>query len=236
MQKVDIVPDLKKKIEDEFEDLIKDDEVLFQLAEKMKTKNASYIDADLYAQRIGELSSKSLLKHLTPDSLPDGTMYFNIGNRVLTPALQRDYELISDVCVEVQESLNEAARIGIKSQRAPFDTDRAKGFVDRASSEPLDDIQWLLDGPVKTFCQSVVGDHMEANAEFQKLAGLSPKIIRKTDGKCCKWCSRMAGVYDYSPDMNRAVFRKHEDCSCTVEYDPGDGSKRRQNVWEKTWK
>ncbi|WP_273234754.1 hypothetical protein [Ileibacterium valens] len=35
--------------------------------------------------------------------------------------------------------------------------------------------------------------------------------------------------------MDREVFRRHENCGCTVEYDPGDGSKRRQNVWDKSW-
>lgn len=45
----------------------------------------------------------------------------------------------------------------------------------------------------------------------------------------------MAGVYDYSKVSNTGnnVFRRHANCDCTVVYDPGDGSKKVQDVWSK---
>lgn len=69
---------------------------------------------------------------------------------------------------------------------------------------------------------------VKTNADFQYKAGLRPKIRRMTDGKCCEWCSRLAGVYDY-PDVPKDVFRRHANCGCVVEYDPGDG-KQTENV------
>ena len=64
------------------------------------------------------------------------------------------------------------------------------------------------------------------------LAGLRPRVIRTAESHCCKWCSALAGTYDY-PRVPKDVYRRHERCRCRVEYDPGEG--RRQNVWNKTW-
>ena len=56
-------------------------------------------------------------------------------------------------------------------------------------------------------------------------AGLRPKIRRTSTGKCCEWCNRLTGVYDYEAvsDTGNDVFRRHKHCRCTVEYDAGDG-------------
>ena len=67
---------------------------------------------------------------------------------------------------------------------------------------------------------------------FQGRSGLTPKIIRKAERKCCDWCAQLAGEYDY-PDIPDDVYRRHERCQCTVEYDPGEG--RRQNVHTRQW-
>ena len=82
---------------------------------------------------------------------------------------------------------------------------------------------------MQNFTQSVVSDSVKANADFQHKAGLSPKIIRKSDGNCCEWCSKLAGVYDYPCDST--VYKRHNNCNCTVEYNPGTG--KVQNVHTK---
>jgi hypothetical protein len=60
---------------------------------------------------------------------------------------------------------------------------------------------------------------------------MRPRIIRASVGGCCKWCNDVAGVYEY-PNVPKDVFRRHRYCRCIVEYDPGDGSKRK-NVHTK---
>ena len=69
---------------------------------------------------------------------------------------------------------------------------------------------------------------------FQGRSGLTPKIFRKAERKCCDWCAQLAGEYDY-PDVPDEVYQRHERCRCTVEYDPADGKRKRQNVHTKTW-
>ncbi len=107
--------------------------------------------------------------------------------------------------------------------------------VDDAAVVPYltEDAMWLLDAPVKTFSQSIVDDTIRTNAEFQSKAGLRPRIIRRDSGGCCDWCAKLAGTYDY-PGVPREVYRRHANCNCTVEYDPGSG-KRVQDVWTKKW-
>lgn len=164
-------------------------------------------------------------------------MYYNIASRVVDPALQEGYSDVSDVCKSVQTFLNDEAGIGISAQTAPLNASKAKGIINRLSeAENFDDISWMLDSPIENFCLSTVDDHVAANADFHYKAGLHPKIIRKAEANCCKWCSNLNGTYDYSPGMDRTIFRRHENCRCSVEYDPANGSRYRQDVWSKVWK
>ncbi|MDY3006008.1 polymorphic toxin type 50 domain-containing protein [Anaerococcus porci] len=84
---------------------------------------------------------------------------------------------------------------------------------------------------------SVIDNLIRSNADFHYKAGLSPKIIRKSNGHCCDWCSSLVCVYDYKDvkDNGNAVFRRHRHCDCTVIYDPRDGGKKRNVHTHKEW-
>ena len=229
MQKTDIVPELKKKIDKAYQDLIENDESLKRLTKKIH-EDGTWEDAQEYAGIFGSHRSTSFLENISSEDLPNGQMYYNIANRIIPPALKSDYEQVSEVCMEVQEQANETARIGIKAQKADLNQDRIDGIVNRISSEPFDVVFWLLGAPIQNFMRSVVDDHVEENADFQYEAGLKPVIRRTTDGKCCEWCSKLAGDHSYSPGMDREVFRRHENCGCLVAYYPDAKSKQYQNV------
>ncbi|MBO4861480.1 MAG: hypothetical protein J5535_01100, partial [Firmicutes bacterium] len=70
------------------------------------------------------------------------------------------------------------------------------------------------------------------NADFHYKTGLSPKIVRTAEAKCCDWCASLEGEYDY-PLEDTEVYRRHDNCRCIVEYKPGDG--RKQDVHTKQW-
>lgn len=75
-------------------------------------------------------------------------------------------------------------------------------------------------------------DFIQKNADFRNKAGLKCYITRHSSGNCCKWCSSIAGRYLYK-DTPSDVFRRHDNCNCTVTYENG---KQRQDVWSKrTW-
>ena len=148
--------------------------------------------------------------------------------------LTRAYNMNSLACEKVQEALNNAAGLNLKAQTPKLNQDRIDGLARRIGSEEnYDDVAWILNEPVKTFSRSIVDDSIEANADFQYRAGLSPKIIRIAEAKCCDWCADLAGEYDY-PLEDTDVYRRHNNCRCVVDYHPGDG--RVQNAHTKQWR
>lgn len=230
----DISPGLLEQIRGTFGELIGFSPKIRALEAKIAAGTATYVDADKYADQIGTALSKALQRHLTADVLPDGRMYYNIAQKVLEPMLGDDYELVSAAVTKIQTSLNKAARIGLAVQRPPIDMDRVQGLLDKISNaESFDTVSWLLGAPINNFSMHIVDDYLQKNVEFQGRAGLGPKITRTAERRCCKWCTGLAGVYSY-PDLPDEIYQRHDNCRCTVEYDPGDG--RRQNVHTKRWR
>jgi hypothetical protein len=228
----DISPGLLKKIRKDFIQQVETNSTLKALYEAIMSGNASYIQAEDYAYEVGSALAESFGKHLSSDVLPDGKMYFNIAESVVRPLLEEDHSIIADAAAQVQNSLNKKAGINIKAQTVPVNDDRITGIVDKISdADTFDDVAWVLDEPIKNFSMNVVDEVLRANVDFQGKAGLRPKIIRRAERKCCSWCAKLAGVYDYPVD--REVYQRHERCRCTVDYDPGTG--RRQNVWTKEY-
>lgn len=233
----DIAPKLLKKIQDDFKNKFDNSKIIRELYRKVEQGNATYKEANEFAIEVGELLSGSFKKNLSSSVLPDGRMYYNIADRIIRDTLGNNYELVADISAKVQEILNKRAGIGIKAIKPKINEDKVRGIVDIVSGkEKYDDIAYMLGEPVVNFSQSVVNDAVRENADFQYKAGLSPKIIRTSTGKCCEWCDKLAGIYDYEAvsDTGNNVFRRHKYCRCLVEYAPGDG--KRQNVHTKQWR
>lgn len=229
----DIAPSLLDAIRKSFAEIIGGSTKIEELYQLIHGGGATYADVEEYAYYVGEALSQAFGRHLSSSALPDGRMYFNIADRVLRPLLEEDHSMVADAALQVQTSLNRAAGIGIKAQTVPVNDDRIYGIVNKvANAENFDDIAWMLDEPVKNFSQAVVDDTLKANFNFQGKSGLRPRIIRKAEPKCCEWCSNLAGEYDY-PDVPDDVYRRHERCRCTVDYDPGSG--KHKNVWTKQY-
>lgn len=219
----DIAPELLKRIQDDFQKQMENDDIIAELAKRLEAGTAKHTEAYRYADRVGAILAEAYRKNLHTDSLPDGRFWYNIANRVITPTMQNNYNIIESYVSDVQADLNKAAGIGIKPVKPELNTDRMEGIVNKVSdSDNFDNVSWVLDGPIKNFSQSIVDDSIKENVSFHGKAGMRPKIVRKSSGKCCDWCNALAGVY-YYPDVPRDVYRRHDNCNCTVEYDPGDG-------------
>lgn len=220
----DIAPELLARIEQEFEEQFKADSLLAELAAKLEAGTATHTEAYEYAGRVGEILTDAYQHHITSSGLPDGKLWYNIANRVITTTMKHNYDVITQYVTDVQTNLNKAAGLGIKALPPDMDVeDKIQGIVERVSSEDsYDDIQWILQEPVKTFGRNVVDASISANVDFQGKAGLTPKVVRKSSASCCKWCMSLVGSYTY-PDVPKDVYRRHDNCRCTVNYDPGSG-------------
>ncbi|MBR3242481.1 MAG: hypothetical protein IKF90_07260 [Parasporobacterium sp.] len=148
--------------------------------------------------------------------------------------MAEEYDLAVDAAMQVVANLNEKAGVRIAPQKPIIDEDRVRGIVDKVSdAENFDDVKWMLNDPVQNFAVHCVDQTVEQNALFQHRAGLRPRIKRDSGGKCCDWCAALDGMYEY-PGVPRDIFMRHENCNCTMEFLPGDGS--AQDVYSKEWR
>lgn len=229
----DVLPAILQEVQARFESDFGKSEIVRNAFETLKAKKATYKTANEFAIEVGEILSKALGASLIADKLPDGKMYYNIAQRLLSDVLGRNYEIISGYTRDVQKKLNTDAKISLKVQVPELNQDRIAGIVNRlASEEKFEDVSWLFGEPIVNFSQSIIDDSIRKNAEFHHKVGLSPKIVRRVVGHPCKWCKSLEGSYNY-PEVPKDIYRRHGKCRCTVDYHPGSGKK--QNVHTKKW-
>jgi len=231
---IDIVPGLLALIQRDFNTAIRSNKKIQSIKNMVNNGTATYLQANEYAVEVGETLARVFKVHIKSDVLPDGKMYYNIAERVLSPTLNNNHVIVARVSAEIQENLNRSAGLGLKGIEPPVNQLRIDSVINRVVSEEIfDDAAWMLQEPIINFTQSIVDDTIKTNVEFQGESGLSPRINRTAHGSPpCDWCRSMAGSYKY-PDVPEDVYRRHDRCRCTVEYDAGDV--RKQNIWTKEW-
>lgn len=238
MPDIDIGADLLKKIRKEFaETITKKDNANYiaKILDKVENGTADFNDVSRFSQGIGYRLSEIIKKYVTPENLPDGTLYYNIADTVLQGTLHDNYELINGVASSVQKTLDKKAGISIKPQQANYPADRVHSIVnsltDATATQEV--IQRRLDAPVRNVTNSMYDDYVETNAKFRSKAGLECYIIRDDHNGCCEWCAKLSGKYKYPNDVPKNVYQRHDNCTCSVTYVSG---KNAQNVWsKKTW-
>lgn len=230
----DVLPAILQEVQERFESDFGKSEIVRNAFETLKAKKATYKTANEFAIEVGEILSKALGASLIADKLPDGKMYYNIAQRLLSDVLGRNYEIISGYTRDVQKKLNTDAKISLKVQVPELNQDRIAGIVNRlASEEKFEDVSWLFGEPIVNFSQSIIDDSIQKNAEFHYKSGLQPEIVRKSYFHCCDWCQEVQGSYKY-PRVPRDVYRRHQHCRCTVDYDPKSG--KVKDIWSKIWR
>ena len=225
----DIVPELLEEIQKTFISKSKESKIIQAKLLALKNKKVSYKDANEFAAEFGKILAETFKDKIKTEDLPDGKMYYNIAKRLIDPNMHRTYDMVGDYSKDVQGLLNKEAGISIKPLKADINQDRIDKIVEKVISyDSFEDGKWLLNEPIINFTQAVVDETIRKNADLHAKAGLSPKIERYTNGKCCDWCDKLAGIYNYEDIKNTGneVFRRHRNCDCLVIYDPKNGSKR----------
>lgn len=224
----DIVPELLEKIKRTFQRNLAKNRKIKSIQKKVDKGTATHIDSEKYGIEVGKCLADSFQENLSSEALPDGKMYYNISERIVNDRLHENHRIIHENTKKINQQLAKEANININVD-SPVNQERIDDIINKISTaETFDDIKRVLDAPVINFSQSVVDDFIQANADFQYKAGMRPKITRIVTGhKPCEWCKGLGGVYDY-PNVNRDIYRRHDNCRCLVDYHPGDG--RVQNV------
>jgi hypothetical protein len=202
--------------------------------EGLEFNGNSYASASAYSADVGEALANAFSEILKEEKLPNGRMYWNIAKKTVEPMLQQNYNLAADAAAVAQRAVYQDMGLGLNPVRPEFNQDKANGLMNKVCQDvAYSKLSKYLEEPVVNFTQSVVDDAVKANAEFGADIGLVPKIRRIETGSCCDWCKALAGTYDYPENTPDGIFRRHKNCRCIVEYDPGNGKK--QNVHTKKW-
>lgn len=231
----DVVPELVEAIEKGFNKRYKASKTIDKLVNRMTAKRATQANIHAYALETGKCLRDTLTSVLGPSALPDGTLYYNIAERTIIPALERNHIRILDYANDVQTAIYGDQGMVLGVMRPSFAKDRAYGLIDKMGGLPAEDAARWMREPVINFCEKVVDDWVKTNADALYGAGFNPKIVRTLGPAAvretqkgypqiyfipCEWCEGLAGEYDYKDVANSGndVYRRHEGCRCEITY------------------
>ena len=229
----DIVPALQEGIETTFRTRMATDRRVRHITNRIRDGTATFVDGREYAEAAGNALGHALKTTLREDTLPNGTLYYNIATRTVTPALRNNYELVNEIAEQIQEIQDEAIGIGLRATRVDFPEARAAGLIDKMTEDGIlwNQLLYWMGEPIVNISEAFMDDFVRGNAKFRQQAGLTAKVSRILAPGCCEWCAEAAGrgTYKYGSQPDD-FFRRHEFCRCTVTYQSGRTS---QNVWSK---
>lgn len=230
----DVSKELLRKINKSFTLSYQKSEKVRKLLLAIKSKNCDYLKAMEYAEEVGKIQAEAYMKNLSSDVLPDGKMYYDIASAILNPTLENNYGLISSYVCGAMDVMNEKAGINVKARKPSYNASKTLGLIKKVSeAEYFDDVKNYLNEPVITNALSIVDEGARTNADLHYSMGYKPVIVRRASFGCCKWCRGLAGIKEYYPTMDRDIFRRHQNCRCTVIYDPRNGDGKVQDVHSK---
>lgn len=216
----DIAPALLEQVEKRFRQNLTRKGVNLK-KDIQRARDGTLTNVHSFSNKVGDALAEAF-GSITAEELPEGTMFFNIADRVMRPPITEAYKMVSDVSDEVQNVSNKKAGIGLKSIRPPIEEDRVKGLVDAVTSGEFAKTEHFLDYPVQCLVDHFADHHMEKNAEFLENTGIYTEVIRTAEANCCEWCSERAGTYDgYRDAQENEVFARHDGCRCSVEIRSG---------------
>ncbi len=222
---------LYENVQSSFERNLAADKKAASLLEKINAGKGNYVVAGDYAECVGESLRKAYQTNL---SGIDGAMHWSTAKAVIEPTLEEEYGIVSTAAATVQQSLNTKAGMGLKAVKASYNSEAVSGIMNKVCSyESYDAAAWVLRDAAVSFARSVVDRTLKANIDFQGKAGRAARVIRRAGFKCCDWCADLEGIYEY-PNTPEDIYRRHDNCRCDVEYDPGNG--KVQNVHTKEWR
>ena len=202
------------------------------LIDKINSGKATYADTALYA-RWAAINLGMCLSGVICD--------IDLNDRAaVCKALMLDqYRDINGFVDIVQSELDSRFGIQLAPQRAPFNKERADtiGHSLADTTKPDEVIERRAENAVANAVESMHDDRMQAESKFRSRLGLTV-VIERTGANCCPWCAEVAGKYRYG-DEPEGVFRRHDNCNCTIIYDTQvlrgavgeDG--RRTKTWEE---
>lgn len=239
----DISPELYSQIKTRFNTSARTDKRLQALINSIKNGTATQSTVAEYTERIGKHASDAFKAVLTPENLPNETLYWNIAEKTIKPLMLENYERINNAAIMTQASIDKAIEINVGIVKGGYPenrVDQVMNFaVDAGTGEPLRN---ALSDPVVTGHQKFFDDFLKENARLRSELGLHAVVTRIYDGvglhdrrQVCSWCLERAGTWDYDSANQNGVFERHPGCGCTITYTTSKGHQVQTDWTTNTW-
>ena len=174
----------------------------------------TYAEANRYAIRVGDILGKIIGN---TDVFPEG-IGFNDALRILDPALRNNYNIAKQMAMKAQKATNDAAGLGLKVAEPRLKEDMLEGLAKEVSDRGIETRAELFKDQITHFTQTGVDDTVSVNAYEHERLGVDAKVVRRAEYKACEWCRDLEGSYKPSEAEALGVYRRHDNCRCTVEY------------------
>ena len=126
----DVVPSLIEKVFNSFNEGVENNTQIKAFYAAIDKKKANMQDVQKYAKTLGKIGANAILKHLTKDNLPNGVLYWNIAERIISPLFEEIQKLVFKNYAIVQEYTDQKKGINLKPIEAPFQSGRIRDFID----------------------------------------------------------------------------------------------------------
>lgn len=200
---------------------IERDPRLRKIRAKTAKGKATKADSFQYSRICSEIMSEELAKAVLDLDDREG---------ICAAQLRGNYEEIMQTADAIQRSIDEKQGIHMQPRRPAFPAERVQQIAHSLVDPTVPDEKIVRRArSTATVSMSFHDDFVQENAAFRAKAGLKCYITRVTDGKCCAWCAKLAGRYEYGEEPEE-VYHRHDNCGCTVTYENG---RKRQDVWSK---
>ena len=116
---------------------------------EIEAGTATYGQALNFASDSGRILAALLREQMAPGVLPDDIMHAEIAENMITPLMTDQYALVAEVCVQVQQNLNDRYGVNLAPQRPAFREERADGIARSVSGRAVNDIGPSFDNAVE---------------------------------------------------------------------------------------
>ena len=221
----ELTPELRDRIIHKFRTIMSQHQDIQAIDRKVRKGKASQKDISRYANFVGQAGSAAMKDVLKLDALPDETMYREIAEQTISPALEEIWGYVNNEAALQLRSADRKAGMNI-GIRTGFDPKRRiNDVIDMAEGQTRQEaLDNALTDPVIATARKYYDDFLMENADLRESLGFEETVIRVYDDKglhngkdVCEWCKSREGRFSLAEAHQLGVFERHPGCGCMIE-------------------
>lgn len=187
-------------------------------------ESGTYSDVYKLAKKAGLNLEQAIINQWTFEA---DEVYFGTMKELLKKTTGPMHDDIAKACHFIQDNMNKATGVKLKSQLAPLNEYDLGDIAERMKNQGIT----KLSGELQTLGCKMVDDNQQANMELQTSVGFEIVVSRKYDSiglrsgtkyaERCKICVGLEGTHQFKytrEARSSGVFARHPGCGCVIDY------------------